>query len=548
MTNGDARRAAREAEKTKSGGRWAIVGAAGLLVVGGAGLWAVTAGGTGGTPSSCESTVRIAVAATPEMARALEHKPIEADSCVRLDVVEQSSAQTAERASSGQLSEPLWIPDSSGRVDESGFDDAVQRHTPSLASSPVVVASADGSEDLPGTWTELLEENSARMGDPLDDGGAQAAMQAVTAEAQSEKVDPAAAQKALTLRAQTQDVSSPLLDATGLLEAVEQDGGQSIVAEHDLLDDDAASDLRAGVPDSGTAFLDYPLMVTSGSLSSSNSVQTAADEIAAWFETDEGREALADAGLRPADGAPLEDDRSIEIPERLEIEDRAAYDQVAETYDRQSAPLNALVVVDASGSMGEEEDSGQTRWDSTMGTLSMGAQLFPARDSLGLWLFSRDMGPEGEPYIELQPVRGIEEEVPDEDGLTQREALQAEMAQAEYKEGGETELYETTLAAFREQQRNWQPGQLNAVILVSDGGQQVYGQDGPMRMEELISTLEREQDPAKPVRIVTLGISDDADQVALGAIAGVTGGTYHQATDEQQLQQAFLEGLSTVDR
>ena len=28
-------------------------------------------------------------------------------------------AQTAERASSGQLSEPLWIPDSSGRVDES---------------------------------------------------------------------------------------------------------------------------------------------------------------------------------------------------------------------------------------------------------------------------------------------------------------------------------------------------------------------------------------------------------------------------------------------
>lgn len=65
MTNGDARRAAREAEKTKSGGRWAIVGAARLLVVGGAGLWAVTAGGTGGTPSSCESTVRIAVAATP---------------------------------------------------------------------------------------------------------------------------------------------------------------------------------------------------------------------------------------------------------------------------------------------------------------------------------------------------------------------------------------------------------------------------------------------------------------------------------------------------
>jgi hypothetical protein len=39
--------------------------------------------------------------------------------------------------------------------------------------------------------------------------------------------------------------------------------------------------------------------------------------------------------------------------------------------------------------------------------------------------------------------------------------------------------------AFREQQRNWQPGQLNAVILVSDGGQQVYGQDDPMRLGHL---------------------------------------------------------------
>lgn len=547
MTNGDTRRAAREAEK-KSGGRWALVGAVGLLVVGGAGLWAVTAGGTGGTPSSCESTVGISVAATPEMAQALEHKPIEPESCVRLDVVEQSSEETAQRAASGQLAEPLWIPDSTGRVPESGFDDAVKTHTSSLASSPAVVVSREDSGDLPGTWTELFAENSVRLGDPVDDGGAQAAMQAVTAEAQSGEIDSDQAQAALTLRAQTQDVVSPLLQATGLLEAVAQDGGQSVVAEHELLDDEAPSQLRADVPDGGTAFLDYPLMLTTGALSSSSSVQTAAEEISTWFETDEGREALADAGLRPADGQPLDDERSIEITHRLEIEDRGAYDQVAETYARQSAPLNALVVVDASGSMGEKDGGDQSRWDSTMSTLAMGAQLFPARDSLGLWLFSRDMGPDGEPYVELEPVRGIEEELPDDDGRTQREALQEELSQAEYKERGGTELYETTLAAFREQQRSWKPGQLNAVILVSDGSQQVYGEEDPMRIEELISTLQQEQDPAKPVRIVALGISDDSDEVALGAIAGVTGGTYHQATTAEQLQQAFMEGLTTVDR
>lgn len=546
MPAADTRRAAREAEKKKSGGRWAVLGPVGLLVVGGTGLWAVTVGDTGGTPASCESTVRIAVATTPELAAALEEKPVSSESCVRLDVVEQSSAETAQRAKADQLAEPLWIPDSTGRVDESGFDGTVKTHTSSVASSPAAVVSREGSGDLPDTWTGLLEDESTRMGDPGTDGGALAAMQSAAAEALSGIADEEEAQAVLTARAQTQDVTTPLLATSELISAVEEDGGRSIVAEHTLLREDVPSDLSADTPDSGASFLDYPLMITAGPLSSSDSVQTAAEEVAAWFDSDQGRRALADAGLRPADGTPIDDDRSVEIPHRLQIEDHAAWDQVAETYTRQSAPLNALVAVDASGSMGKQED-GQTRWEGTMGTLTIGSQLFPPRDHLGLWLFSHDMGPNGEPYRVLEPVRGIEEEVPEEDGRTQRQLIQEAATEADYKEGGQTALYETTLAAFRQQQENWQPGQLNAVIILSDGGQQVSGDEDPMRIEDLVSSLQEEQDPAKPVRIVTLGISEDADEVALGAIAGATGGSYHQATDEQELQTAFVEGLSTVD-
>ena len=102
--------------------------------------------------------MRIAVAATPEMARALEHMPIEADSCVRLDVVEQSSAQTAERASSGQLSEPLWIPDSSGRVDESGFDDAVRLHDgDEIALGNITLRASHTPGHTPGSQCFLLD-------------------------------------------------------------------------------------------------------------------------------------------------------------------------------------------------------------------------------------------------------------------------------------------------------------------------------------------------------------------------------------------------------
>ncbi len=548
MSAVDTRRAAREAEKKQSGGRWAVLGAVGLFVVGGAGLWTVTAGDGGEAPASCDSTIRISVATTPEIGQVLEQKPVSSESCVRLDVVEQPSSETAQRAAPDQLAEPLWIPDSSGRVDESGFDGAVEAHTPSLASSPAVVVSRQGSEDLPATWTELVADEGTRMGDPDADGGAQAAMQSVTAESQTGASDREEAQAALTSRAHTQGVTSPVLDAPQLIEAVEQDGGRSIVAEHSLLRHGLPSDLQAGTPESGASFLDYPLMVTSGALSSSDSVQTAADEITEWFGSEEGRRALAEAGLRTADGTPVDDEHSLEVAHRLRVPDRAAFDEVAETYERQSMPLNALAVVDASGSMGERDSDGRTRWESTMSTVSVGSQLFPARDELGLWLFSHDMGPHGEPYEVLEPVRGVEEEVAEKGGRTQRELLQEAAADAQYEEGGQTELYETTLAAFHQQQADWQEGHLNAVILLSDGGQQVYGDEDPMRIEDLVAALQEEQDPARPVRIMTLGISEDADEVALGAIAGVTGGSYHSATNEQEIQEAFMEGLATVDR
>lgn len=548
MATADTRRAWREAERKKVGGRWAAVAAVAIVLVGGGGLWAVTAGGSDGTPTSCDSTVRISVVAEPSIAEALRAKPINPESCIRMEVTEQESSETAQRAASGQLSEPLWIPDSSGRLDDSLFDDSVKVHTDSLASSPAVVVSQDDSTAMPETWTELLEDDSVRLGEPETDGGSQAAMQGVAIEASEGEVPEDEAALALTRRAQTQGVTSPVLSPDELISSVQDEGGQSIVAEHDLLASGAAegSDgLVARTPESGAAFLDYPLVQASGALSDNEFVQRAGDEIAAWFSSPEGQEALAGSSLRPADGTPLDAEGSQEIEPRLRIEDQEKWSEVAETYRRQAAPLNALVVVDASGSMGEpSRDDGQTRWDTTMNTVLLGSQLFPARDSLGMWLFASDLGPNGEPYKVVLPVRPIDEQV--DGGKTQRELLQEAASEAGYQKSGRTELYETALAAFRRQQENWQPGAVNTVILLSDGGQQAAPAKSQTRIEDVVATLQEEQDPARPVYIVTLGISSDANDVALGAIAGATGGSYHQTTDEKELQAAFVEALSTV--
>ncbi|MDO5617576.1 substrate-binding domain-containing protein [Kocuria sp.] len=539
------RRAWREAEKKKTGLRWAALGAAAFIVVGGGGLLLVTQNDseTGAVPSSCDSTQRVALVTEQAMADALANKPVDGDSCIQLDITSESSTQTAIRAESGELSQPLWIPDSTTRVPADLLDDAVTVHTGSLASSPGVLV-AQNTVDAGETWTGVLTDDNTRMGNPDRDGGARLALLSVSSEVSDGQVSQTEAAQALTPRAQTQGVNSPILSAPEMLEAVSNDGGRAIVSERDYLDfiaENADSGLTAGLPADGTSFLDFPLLSSGNSLENNDAVRTAADEISQWLSSEEGKQALTDANLRTPDGQ-INNNSAVSDPARLPAPNEDVTTTVVESYRNQAAPLNALVALDASGSMGTEEANGQTRWETTVQTLMLGSQLFPARDSMGIWLFSDDLGGDT-PYIELVPTRGMEEGV---DGKTQREILQQALATAEYKPRGQTNLYETTLAAFRNQQENYQDGQLNMVLLVSDGAQEVYTGDS-MSLEELTTDLQEEQDPNRPVVIVALGISPDADAEAMTAIAESTGGSYHPATTPEELQAAFVEALSAMD-
>ncbi|NKE09050.1 MULTISPECIES: VWA domain-containing protein [Kocuria] len=545
MAAAPTRRAWREAEKKKTGLRWAALAAAGFIVVGGGGLWLVTQNEseTNAIPSSCDSTQRVSLVAEQAMADVLANKPVDGESCIQLDITSEPSTQTAVRASSGELSQPLWIPDSSSRVPSALMDDAVSVHTDSLASSPGVVV-GQGSVEADGTWTDVVADQSTRMGNPDRDGGAHLALLSVASEVTAGDAEQTQAAEALTPRAQTQGVNSPILSGPEMLAAVDQDGDRAIVSERDYLDYAAqndGADLAAAVPGDGTSFLDYPLLASGDSLESNDAVRTAADEISQWLGTDEGKQALSENNLRTADGE-ISNDSAVQDPARLPAPNEDLATTIVESYRNQAAPMNALVALDASGSMGTVEANGQSRWDTTIQTLMLGSQLFPARDSMGVWLFSDDLGGDT-PYEELVPTRGMEEGV---DGQTQREVLQSALAQAQYKQGGQTNLYETALAAFRNQQENYQDGQLNIVLLVSDGAQEVYKGDS-MSLEEVTADLQNEQDPNRPVVIVALGISPNADAEALTAIAESTGGSYHPATTPEELQAAFVEALSAND-
>ena len=67
----------------------------------------------------------------------------------------------------------------------------------------------------------------------------------------------------------------------------------------------------------------------------------------------------------------------------------------------------------------------------------------------------------------------------------------------------------------------------------------------PAALDELVDTLQREQDPVRPVVIVTVGVTTDADPVALQAIAAATGGTSYIAEDPRDIPEVFVKALNS---
>ena len=86
---------------------------------------------------------------------------------------------------------------------------------------------------------------------------------------------------------------------------------------------------------------------------------------------------------------------------------------------------------------------------------------------------------------------------------------------------GNTPLYDTIYAAFHEMQKRWQPGSTNAILLITDG---INDLTGGLSLDELVTRLGKEQSPDRPVPVVCIGMGPDTDAAALSRIAAATGG------------------------
>jgi Ca-activated chloride channel family protein len=196
---------------------------------------------------------------------------------------------------------------------------------------------------------------------------------------------------------------------------------------------------------------------------------------------------------------------------------------------------SVLLAVDVSGSMKQPIPKlGYTRLQLAKKALTAAIVSTSDRSSIGLWEFSRRLDG-AKDYRVVVPLGQASDAV---GGGSRRDAVRSGIARL--KAGGDTGLYDTTLAAFREVRKKWRPD-TDVVVVVSDGKNE---DPGSISLKDLVARLKAEQDAKHPVRVVTVAYGAEADGSALASIARATGGQSFTAASPADIERVLLATLS----
>ncbi|MGY1709436.1 VWA domain-containing protein [Geodermatophilus sp. SYSU D00758] len=525
----------------------AIAAVVAVVVLAAAGVtwWAVGSGG-------CDDPAQIRVAVAPEMAPVAEEVlggGLGEDVCAEAVVTAQEPVATVGELGTLEASAlpHVWVPDSSlwlARTQDEQLEagDSVAVSPVVLATSTTAVDALGWSDSPPGWGAALAGEQRLAVPDLATSAEGLAALGAVrSALGGDADADNAVVQAVLAAeRAGGVSVDDAL--------AAGSDGATDAplvpVAEQTVYGTNqevSGTALTAVYPTEGSPYLDYPV-VRVGAVGDADAA--AVDAVVGALTSEAAVTAARQAGFRGPDGAAPPDAGEplgirADAPERLEL-DPAAVQALLGRLSSLVAPSRILTVFDVSTSM--EAPAG----DGTRATLARDAarstlSLVPDSYALGLWFFAAEVQEEQD-WTEVVPTRELGASV---DGGTQRQALDEALTTIPSRlTPGGTGLYDTTLAAVRAARSDYDPTAVNSVLVVTDGTNE---DANGIALEELLSTLESEADPERPVKVIGVALGPDADQEALQQIADVTGGAAYSAVDPADLQTVLFDALRQRD-
>lgn len=438
----------------------------------------------------------------------------------------------------------IWIPDSptwKGQLTAAGWTGTPIADV--LAQTPVGLIGGPAAK-APASWAAVLDGGSLAMADPSAEGASALALLAPYAEMKKtgesalsieEKTVPVAqtyGERAVAGSINETDLSTITASSTQLVPATEKA----------YLEARRSNDqLSLVVPRTGVPMLQYPLIdVNRGSkdiLASGGDLSARVGRaLTRWFTSSAGAEAIAEAELRGPDGAPLANDIGIGDAQVLHTVPQKTTDDTLRQWRVLSVPSSILAVVDLSGSM-KTAIGDTTRIQLAVTASQVALDAFPEQARIGIWGFSKNRGEDGTSWAEYATLDRLD--APEGSG-THGDVVRAEAAKLPGRVRGGTGVMDTTLAAYKYAQEHWDPAWFNSVVIMTDGASD---DSSSLSLDSLVNQLKSLRDPAKPVKVIIIGISQEADTGELEQIAEATGGQNYLVNNPNEILGVLASAL-----
>ncbi|MGL5811664.1 MAG: substrate-binding domain-containing protein [Nocardioides sp.] len=441
--------------------------------------------------------------------------------CPRIDVTAVTPIDQLEAIKAGEDAPDYWIPDNTLWLDRlaAETDTRPDVAVASVAETPIVMASATGT---PTRWSKAVAAPGYVLGEPTRDTHAFASIALATAGRPARRSVTILTPQALRAGRRADPAGQPAQIA-----AIAAAGrGVGAVSEQALLT--SGTGLKAAVPKSGTLMMTFPLAETANA-ERRDQLENTTQLLTELVTTPRFHEALSESSFRvPGGASPRNGVGAVRVIRPPAAETARA---LLSTWRRMTRPIRMLTVVDVSGSM-DLASAGGSRIDLTVRATRDELRSFPDTATVGLWAFSRRAGGNlgaGKNYRELARAGHP------------RVAIR-ELARLPELTGGDTALYATVIAAYRQARRTYDPAASNSVVLFCDGRNNDPG--GPT-LRATIRKLRTLADPRRPVTIIAIGISEDADARALDRLARATGGFSVIAERPEAVGTAFRTSIPT---
>jgi len=494
----------------------------------------------------------VRIVAAPEVA------PLVAQVATRLDhaagcafsVIPRESADEAQALVGGPDLPHVWMPESTLQLAQARARGAttVPPAGVSVVATPVVMAlAADAVGKLgPGrpTCDEVLRDDDIAVGapDPTQDPVGLAALLEAQADLGSGP-DGDATLMAFLRKLQTglAEPGDSLFDrlpgATTGPPVTAFPTTEQRMLRHNV--EQPGSTLTAAYPSEAPTWMDYPFTV----LANANPAERdAAARLLVALQEPDGQAALAAGGFRTADGR-LPGDRLVDgriernLSTPVPLAQSAASDAALQRWATATRSGRVEVLIDVSGSMNAVVPRlGKTRLAVTLDAAARGLTLFEPTTTLGLWTFANRLDGDRD-YRQIVPVTPVPQLLSGP-GLETLRSIRA-------VKGGYTGLYDSVLGLYEEARRNWEPGKLNVVVVLTDGDN-----DDPAGIgrDELLRRLAADADPARPVPVIGLAIGPDVDPRPLEDIARATGGRSFVVADPARIGTVFFAALGALSK